>query len=118
MTDNVFTLADLDESIEREYAPLKFEADGDEFVLRSLLRVDKKQRDSVVSKLKELEDQGEDVSEETALSTVQFILKTVCADDKGTKLLKALGDDLLRCMKLLTAWTEATQPGEAKDSPA
>jgi len=47
----------------------------------------------------------------------QFILKAVCADNKGTKLLKVVGDDLLRCMKLLTLWTEATQPGEATDSP-
>jgi hypothetical protein len=118
MSDNVFTLADLDAAIEREYAPLKFQAGDEEFVLRSLLRVEKKQRDAVIAKLKELEDQGDDIDEDTALTTVQFILKTVCADAKGTKLLKTVGDDLLRCMKLLTLWTEATQPGEATDSPA
>lgn len=118
MTDNVFTLEALDEAIEREYAPLKFQAGDEEFVLRSLLRVEKKSRDAVIAKLKELDELGDDIDEDTALSTVQFILKAVCADSKGTKLLKVVGDDLLRCMKLLTLWTEATQPGEATDSPS
>lgn len=118
MTDNVFTLEDLDAAIEREYAPLRFQAGGEEFVLRSLLRVEKKKRDAVVAKLKELDEHGEDVDEEVALATVQLILKTVCADGKGDKLLKVVGNDLLRCMKLLTLWTEATQPGEAQGSPS
>lgn len=117
MTDNIFTLEDLDAAIEREYAPLRFQAGGEEFVLRSLLRVEKKQRDAVVEKLKELDDNQEELDEDSALSTVQFVLKTVVADNKGAKLLKALGDDLLRCMKVLEKWTEATQPGEAKVSP-
>ena len=117
MTDNIFTLEDLDAAIEREYAPVKFQAAGEEFTLRSLLRVEKKQRDAVVEKLKELEDQ-DDLDEDTALSTVQFVLKSVCADGKGARLVKVLGDDLLRCMKLLSMWTEATQQGEATDSPA
>ena len=117
MTDNVFTLEDLDAAIEKEYAPFKFRAGDEDFVLRSLLRVDKKQRDAVIAKLTELEDLGENADEDTALATVQFILKAVCADNKGTKLVKVLGDDLLRCMKLMTRWTEATQPGEATDSP-
>lgn len=114
---NIFTLDDLDAAIEREYAPLKFQAGDEEFVLRSLLRVEKKSRDAVVKKLKELDSEGDDVDEATALATVQLILKTVCADNKGARLLKVIGDDLLRCMKLLTMWTEATQPGEATASP-
>ncbi|WP_190821959.1 phage tail assembly protein [Saccharopolyspora pogona] len=117
MTDNVFTLDDLDAAIEREYAPLTFQAAGEEFVLRSLLRVEKKRRDAVIAKLKELDDAGDDIDEDLALSTVQFILKSVTADDRGTKLLKALGDDLLRFMRLLSMWSEATQPGEATASP-
>ena len=71
----------------------------------------------VVAKLKELDEHGEDVDEDVALATVQLILKTVCADGKGDKLLKVVGNDLLRCMKLLSLWTEATQPGEAQGSP-
>lgn len=118
MTDNVFTLEDIDAAIEREYAPLRFQAGGEEFVLRSLLRVEKTKRDAVIEKLKEMDDQSNDVDEATALATVQLILKSVCADNKGTKLLKVVGDDLLRCMKLLARWTEATQPGEAPGSPS
>lgn len=118
MTDNVFTLEALDAAIEREYAPMKFQAGGEEFVLRSLLRVPKKDRDAVLAKLEELDTLGEKADEDAVLTTVQFILRAVCADGRGAKLLKAVGDDLLRSMKLLTMWTEATQPGEAQDSPS
>lgn len=114
MTDNVFTLADLDAAIEREYAPLRFQAGDEEFVLRSLMRVDRKQRAAVIAKMETLED--DDVDENVVIDAVQFVMKTVCADGKGAKLVKLLGDDTVRYMKLLTMWTEATQPGEAKDS--
>lgn len=114
MTDNVFTLADLDAAIEREYAPFKFQAGEEEFVLRSLLRVDRKQRAAVIAKMETLE--SDDVDEDAVIDAVQFVMKAVCADGKGTKLVKLLGDDTVRYMKLLSLWTEATQPGEAQDS--
>lgn len=117
--NNVFTLEALEAEIERQYAPLKFQAGNEEFVLRSLLRVGKKDRDEVMSKLKDLDadENAEELNEDEALATVQFVLKTVVADNKGTKLVKVLGDDLLRNMKVLEKWVEATQPGEATDSP-
>lgn len=115
---NVFTLESLHEELEREYAPLRFQADGTEYVLRSVLRIDKKDRDAVMEQLKELETEGDEVDEDKALAAVKFVLKTVTSDRKGERLVKLLGDDLLACMKLMEKWTEATQPGEAQDSPS
>lgn len=116
--NNVFTLEALEAEIERQYAPLKFQAAGEEFVLRSLLRIGKKDRDAVMEKLKDLETEDEELNEDVAFAAVQFVLKTVVADNKGAKLSKVLGDDLLRNMKVLEKWVEATQPGEATDSPS
>lgn len=117
--NNVFTLDALEEEIEKQYAPLRFQANDEEFVLRSVLRVGKKDRDAVMDKLKAMEGQDEEeLNEDEALQTVQFILKTVTADNKGNKLVKALGDDILKNMKVLEKWVEATQPGEATDSPS
>jgi len=118
MTDNVFTLEDLDAAIEKEYAPLRFRAGDEEFVLRSLMRVGKKDRAAVVAKLEVMEtaDEDDSVDEDAVLAAVQFVMKTVCADGKGAKLVKALGDDVVRYNKLMTMWIEATQPGEAQDS--
>ncbi|MDA3643780.1 phage tail assembly protein [Saccharopolyspora indica] len=121
---NEFTLESLQEEIEREYAPLVFKAAGEEFVLRSLLRVPKKDREKVIAAMTALDnerenaDEDDTVSEDTAVETVELIIKTVTADGKGTKLVKLLGGDVLVLMKVLQKWTEATQPGEAQNSPA
>lgn len=116
---NVFTLESLEEEIEREYSPLRFQVDGEDIVLRSLLRIPRKERDSVMDKLRTLEGQEDDNPDEDAmLSAVQHVLKTVAeTKEQGQKLVSALGNDLLRNMKVLERWTEATQPGEAEHSP-
>lgn len=119
MTNNVFTLEALEEEIERQYAPFRLSTGSDEFVLRSLLRVSKKERETVVDKLQVLDtEDGAELNEAETLEVVHTVLKTVTADGKGSKLIKVLGDDLLRCMKVLEKWIEATQPGEAENSPS
>jgi hypothetical protein len=129
-TNNVFTLEALDEEIERTYAPLKFQAGDDEFVLVSLLRVDGKVRKDVMAKLEELDKAEEPVydaegnvvpgefDEDSTIEALQFILSSVTRDRKGNKLVRVLGPNLVRLMTLLKKWQEATQPGEAQDSPA
>ena len=117
-----FTLESLVEEIENEYAPLKFHADGETFILKSLLRVDKKVRDAVIERLKALEatansDEDKETDEDEVLAGITFVLKSVTADNKGSRLNEILGNDILVGMKLLEKWTAATQPGEAKDSP-
>jgi hypothetical protein len=117
---NVFTLESLVEEIEREYAPLKFQAGGEEFVLKSLMRTDRKVRDAVVERLKSLEaahNSDEAVDEGELLEGIAFVLSSVTEGRKGARLMKVVGEDVLLGMKLLEKWTAATQPGEAKDSP-
>lgn len=115
---NVFTLEDLDAAIEQEYAPLTFKAGQHEYVLLSLLRVDKKVREDVRQHLENLDREGdEELTEEEALEAMRYIFRAVTKDNKGKWLIEALGDDLLRNMKLLKQWAKATQPGEAVDSP-
>lgn len=118
----VFTLESLHEELENEFAPVQFEAGGDSFVLRNLLRCNKKERQAVIARLKELEalndaDQSEE-AEDATLAACQFVLSTVTDDKRGARLLKAIGTDLLVNMKLLERWAERTQPGEATASPS
>lgn len=113
---NLFTLEDLHAAVEKEYAPMKFVAGEEEFVFRSLLRIEKTKRNQVKEKLEEFDAQGDDLDEDDALATVQFVLTTVVDGNKATKLKRVLGDDLLVWMTLMTKWAEATQPGEASDS--
>jgi hypothetical protein len=127
---NVITLEDIDAAIEKKYAPLVLRFGDDEFVLQSLLRVDKKVREAVIDKLKELDgkietdDEGkpievdDDLDEDKTIATVKFVLRSVTKDGKGAHMVKYLGNDLLKHMTLLSMWTEATKPGEATDSPA
>lgn len=115
-----FTIDDLRAEIEREYAPLRFQVGAEEFVLKSLLRTDKKVREAVIARLEALEaaHNGDDtVDEDAALASVRYVLESVTEGGRGYRLSEHLGDDLLLCMKLLEKWTEATQPGERKDSP-
>jgi hypothetical protein len=114
----VWTLESMQEELEREYAPFRFRAGGEDFVLRSLLRIDKTDRDKIMEELRLLSDENEDVDEDAMLGTVHFVLSTVTADGKGDRLVRAIGNDLLLNMKVLQHWTEATQPGEVTDSPS
>lgn len=118
---NVFTLQSLDEEIERKYAPVKFEDNGEEFILVSLLRVDKKVRKEVMDRLQGLNtnaDSDEDFDEDKTVAELEFVLSSVTREKRGAKLIRVLGHDLLRLMTLLKIWQEATQPGEAQGSPS
>jgi hypothetical protein len=120
---NVFDLDSLREEIEREYAPFVLQAGEQEFTLQSLLRVPRKVRDAVIERLKTLDTkEGKDVEvddldEDGTVEAIQFILSSVTKDNKGRGLIKVLGDDMVLLMKIMQKWQEATQPGEAQDSP-
>lgn len=133
---NVFTLDSLREELENEYAPFKFEANGELYVLQSLLRVNKERRARVLDAMKSLrpeDEEGqetdgkvdvdlsdEDLDEDAVLAAVKTILSSVVdgPDGRGKAMVDLLGDDLLMHMRLLQKWQEATQPGEAQDSPS
>jgi hypothetical protein len=114
---NIFSLDDLREEVEREFAPVTIElSDGTEVTLRNLLRLPKGQRREVVSTLKVLEevDGTDDSDVEELLHAATSVLEIVA--DNGKKLAKELDGDLAVTMKVLERWMEATQPGEAKRS--
>lgn len=125
---NMFTLDSMREELEKQYEPIKVQlSDGSEAVLQNLLRMKKTQRDAVLEKLDELaslqqkEEAGElsQVEVLTATSDVIFgILELAVGGDKGKKLVKELDEDLLLAQEIVAKWQEATQPGEAGNSPA
>ena len=106
---------------EKEFAPVKITlSDGTEVTLLSLLRLKGKDRKAVLEALDALEaDDEASTSDEVdlTLATALTVLELV-AKDNGKKLVKELGDDLALTMKVLNAWTAATQVGEAGNSPS
>lgn len=121
---NSYTLENLKQDLDHEFAPLTIEVGGDALVLRNLMRVGDGERQSIMEQLQELEviqseDRDPTPQETTRLSQIVVsILSTVTADDKGNKLASALSGDLMLAMKIMELWQEATQPGEASNSPA
>lgn len=115
---NVFTLDSLREELENEFAPLRIQHKGGEYVLRSLLRIDKEKRSEVVEHLKALETgESKEVDEDAVLEAARVVIRTVTEGGKGDRLLKDLGDDLLLHMKIIERWAASTQPGEVQVSP-
>ena len=119
---NVFTLAAIREEADKKFAPLEIQGEKDTYVLRSLLRVSKEDRSAIMAKMKEMEnlrsaeEEGE-IDEDQIIDLVQSIIKVVTADRKGAALCREIGNDLVENTVLLEKWQEATQPGEASDSP-
>lgn len=133
----VFDLESVREELEREYAPYKLKIDDEIYVLQSLLRISKERRAKVIEAMKAMkngngeekpegDDDGdldltdEDYDEDEVLAAVKTILSSVVKgpEGRGRALVDALGTDLLLHMRILTKWKEATQPGEAQDSPS
>ncbi|MGW6624202.1 phage tail assembly protein [Nocardia sp. NPDC055002] len=120
---NTFSLDDLRESVEKEFAPVRVNlSDTESVVLRNLLRLPKKDREKVFELMDAVEkaegqDQASELEASGELALEVFLL---VADDKalGKKLVTAIKDDLALTLKLFGSWMEATQPGEAERSPA
>jgi hypothetical protein len=122
MSNNVFTLDALREEVDKEYAPFKIRvADGTEVTLRSLLRLSKKDRDSVLDLIKKIssEDEERDGLEEVARvsEVTSKIIQLIADKDGGKKLLADLDGDLQVAIKIIEAWITETQLGEAQNSP-
>lgn len=120
---NRFTLDDIVAEMEKRYAPMTLDVKGEEFVLVSLLRVNRKVRDAVQNKLKEMggdpDENGEvkvdsaSLDEDKMVESLQFILSSVTKDNKGARLVHLLPNDMTVLMEVLRTWQESTQPGEA-----
>jgi hypothetical protein len=120
---NVYSLDALRDDLDKEFAPLKLHIDGEEVVLRNLLRLPEKDRSAVLAALKAVEDaQVDDESGVDELDVLvkhmQDLLQVVAAEGKGKKLVGAIGGDMALYMKIVQMWVEVTQPGEAANSPA
>jgi hypothetical protein len=124
---NVYSLDTLKNDLDKEFAPLKLEIDGDELVLRNLMRVNDKDRDEVLAALKVVEENAKDEDDEDEQSpeeiaamsaAITTVIRCVTAGGKGEKLVQAIDGDLMLGMRVMELWTEATQPGEAQNSPA
>lgn len=128
---NLFTLDSIREESDKQFAPMQVGLkDGSVVSLRSLLRLNKKTRESVLSLLNELSpgkpEEGEEkpeADEESGLeqidrlvSSIEKVLELVADDPK--KLLKEIDGDFSVLKSVLESWIEETQAGEAQDSPA
>lgn len=121
---NSYSLAQLREDVDREFAPLTFDLGDDTVVLQSAMRLDDKDRLQVQADMKliqTIQNSAEETEEDQvpALKAAVFsVLEKVTADKKGKKLVAALDGDLALGMMLMNKWGEATMPGEASNSPA
>lgn len=114
---NVFTLEDIDKSLNDKYAPLVFQAGKNKFVLRQILRLSSTEREAVVAKLEEFQEADEnDMTEDMIRDTMTFVLTVATADGKGEDLISVLEGDILRMKALFERWMEDTQAGEAPAS--
>lgn len=109
---NVFSLDSLREEIEKEFAPLQLEIGTKTVTLSNLMRLPKKKRDSVMAKLKELEnaDQAEVDAEAISVDVLAEV------SDNPELLRSGLEDDIALAMKILNLWMTSTQSGEAESS--
>lgn len=122
---NVYDLARLRADMDREFAPLRLDVDGETLTLRNVLRIDDKDRKPVLDALSTVQaafsnEEGEGVSPEAidaAAEAIETILRAVTADGKGEKLVRHLNGDLALSLKVINLWAEASQPGEASGSP-
>lgn len=116
---NNFSLDDLNQAIDTQYAPFGFTANGYTYSLRQVLRLAKSERSAVVARLKDLDVMSDtDPDEDVILEIMEGILSVVTADYRGAELVQLLGHDIIRVKMLLEKWIEASQAGEASPSPA
>lgn len=114
---NVYSLADLRADLDKEFAPVEIDLGRGKVVLRNVLRLNAEDRKKVMEASKLL-TQDKDGDIEELFEGIRTVIRLVAADGKGDALVNAIGDDLALGMKIMTIWTEATQPGEASNSPA
>jgi Mycobacteriophage tail assembly protein len=132
MTENTYTLDRLRSDIDKTFSPVRLTlVDGEEIVLRSILRLGEKDRKSVLEDIrtiqrlqKEDEAEADEESEagiqrlETLEQTGNRILERVAQKGKAKKLLADIDGDIPLTLEIIKTWVEATNPGEAQPSPA
>jgi hypothetical protein len=115
---NVYSLDQLRSDLDKEFAPLVVDIGGGEVTLQNVMRLGVEDRSAVSASVSVVTSDDTAVSIEDRFEAMQTIFEKVTAGGKGKALVKAVGDDYQAAMKILSLWTEATQPGEASNSPA
>jgi hypothetical protein len=122
---NTFSLDDLREEVERDFAPVEIElSDGSTVTLRNLLRLPRKDRDAVmrlITEMQDLNDAAQDDKGEAEASDVDELVDTASqilslVADNGKKLIKELDGDLTLTMRVLERWMESTSAGKPQPS--
>lgn len=113
---NVFTLDSLREEVDKEYAPVKIGlSDGSSVTLRSLLRLNENDRKAVLSAVEAIGGDDADLNDVTKAATKVIDL---LAGKDGKKLIRELDGDIALIVKVIESYMEASQLGEAQNSPA
>lgn len=115
---NVYSLEQLRSDLDKEFAPLVIDLGGGEVTLQNVMRLGVEARATVSASVSIVTSDDTAVSIQERFDAMIAIFEKVTADGKGKALVKAVGDDYQAAMKILSLWTEATQPGEASSSPA
>lgn len=115
---NVFTLDSMREEADNEFAPMKVEVGADTVSLRSILRLNKKNRETVMGLLRDMNSEEksgglEDI--DRIVGSIEKVIELVA--DNPKPLLKAADGDFAILKNILESWVEATQVGEAENSP-
>lgn len=113
---NTYSLDQLRSDLDREFAPLVIKVDGEDLVVRNVLRLHEEERNKALSLIGEFEklENTEDAESVTkSFELVRELLLVLVKDGKGKKLIDAIdGDDALT-MSVFNKWQKETQVGEA-----
>lgn len=110
---NAFTLDDLNNALEKKYAPFVFQAGRQKFTLIQILRLPKDHRDIVRAQLQALDEQKDELNEDQVKAVLKAVLDYVVQDGKSDALLEVLNNDLVKLTILFEKWVESSQVGEA-----
>lgn len=123
MSSNVFTLDSLREEADKEFAPFKIPlSDGTYVVLRNLLRLNQKTRETVLEAVESLNSKDDD-KEQSSFEAVAEMVATatkiidLISDANGKKLVKEIDGDIALLIQIIKSWMSETQLGEADSSP-
>lgn len=112
-----FSLEQLKETVERNFAPVIIEAEGrDSFKLVNLLRLPEKKRERVMELLESLDS---DDSSEVASSVDNIlteVITIITAEDRGKELIKLVGSDTATLTTLMNVYQEGSELGELDKS--
>lgn len=116
---NVYSLENLKSDLDKKYAPVELDLGGSSVVLSNMMRLGKEDRKKVADAVKDIFKDRTDTDEEVPdlLETIAVIFELVAEDGRGSALMDAIGDDVSLGTEILNIWIEATQVGEASNSP-